>query len=88
MPCACWVITLVVGCWRCRWSRRQESNLYLALRRHSFYPLNYGEGAGQRAAFSHAIFVIPAHSQRHVQIKSSEFSKPDCARNVKRWAMR
>ena len=26
------------------WSRRQESNLYLALRRHSFYPLNYGEG--------------------------------------------
>jgi hypothetical protein len=25
------------------WSRRQESNLYLALRRHSFYPLNYGE---------------------------------------------
>lgn len=26
------------------WSRRQESNLYLALRRRSFYPLNYGEG--------------------------------------------
>ena len=25
------------------WSRRQESNLYLALRRHSFCPLNYGE---------------------------------------------
>jgi hypothetical protein len=25
------------------WSRRQESNLYLALRRHSFYPLNYDE---------------------------------------------
>jgi hypothetical protein len=24
-------------------SPRQESNLYLALRRHSFYPLNYGE---------------------------------------------
>ena len=23
------------------WSLRQESNLYLALRRHSFYPLNY-----------------------------------------------
>ena len=30
------------------WSRRQESNLYLALRRHSFYPLNYGERVGQR----------------------------------------
>ena len=28
------------------WSRRQESNLYLALRRHSFYPLNYGETRG------------------------------------------
>jgi hypothetical protein len=27
----------------CLWSRRQESNLYLALRRRSFYPLNYGE---------------------------------------------
>ncbi|CAG9215570.1 hypothetical protein BCAR13_310046 [Paraburkholderia caribensis] len=26
------------------WSPRQESNLYLALRRHLFYPLNYGEG--------------------------------------------
>jgi hypothetical protein len=26
------------------WSPRQESNLYLALRRHSFYPLNYEEG--------------------------------------------
>ena len=25
------------------WSRRQESDLYLALRRHLFYPLNYGE---------------------------------------------
>ena len=24
-----------------QWSPRQESNLYLALRRHSFYPLNY-----------------------------------------------
>lgn len=27
-----------------RWSPRQESNLYLALRRRLFYPLNYGEG--------------------------------------------
>ena len=26
-----------------RWSPRQESNLHLALRRHLFYPLNYGE---------------------------------------------
>ena len=29
-----------------QWSRQQESNLHLALRRHSFYPLNYGEGLG------------------------------------------
>ena len=28
------------------WYHRQESNLYLALRRRSFYPLNYG-GEGQ-----------------------------------------
>ena len=27
-----------------RWYHQQESNLYLALRRHSFYPLNYGGG--------------------------------------------
>ena len=25
------------------WSRRQESNLHLSLRRTLFYPLNYGE---------------------------------------------
>lgn len=30
-------------CWELRWSPRQESNLYLALRRRLFYPLNYGE---------------------------------------------
>lgn len=29
--------------WEGLWSPRQESNLYLALRRHLFYPLNYGE---------------------------------------------
>ena len=29
-----------------RWSPRQESNLYLALRRRSFYPLNYEETWG------------------------------------------
>ena len=27
-----------------KWCHQQESNLYLALRRHSFYPLNYGGG--------------------------------------------
>ncbi len=31
------------------WSRRQESNLYLPLRRRPFYPLNYGEWAAPRA---------------------------------------
>ena len=25
------------------WPRQQESNLYFTLRRHMFYPLNYGE---------------------------------------------
>ena len=33
-----------------RWSRRQESNLYLPLRRRPFYPLNYGEQGGAASA--------------------------------------
>lgn len=33
------------------WSLRQESNLYLALRRHSFYPLNYEEAGGDCMGF-------------------------------------
>ena len=68
------------------WPPRQESNLYLPLRRRPFYPLNYGgsgpdsripPGTGRKAQF-----------QRQVQITSSELSSPDCARSVKRWAMR
>ena len=31
------------------WPRQQESNLYFTLRRHAFYPLNYGESSN----FSH-----------------------------------
>jgi hypothetical protein len=31
---------------RTLWSPRQESNLYLTLRRHPFYPLNYEELSG------------------------------------------
>ena len=30
----------------------------------------------------------PSYCQRQVQIRSSELSSPDCARSVKRWAMR
>ena len=33
------------------WSRRQESNLYLPLRRRPFYPLNYGEQGPAARAF-------------------------------------
>src|SRR5436190_9244469 len=32
------------------WSRRQESNLYLPLRRRPFYPLNYGERGAESMA--------------------------------------
>ena len=40
---------------RCRWCLRQESNLYLALRRRSFYPLNYGGCAVRwRSSLLHA----------------------------------
>ena len=38
------VTSVLYGVARSRWSRRQESNLYLPLRRRPFYPLNYGEG--------------------------------------------
>ncbi len=38
------------GPWRKhRWSPRQESNLYLPLRRRPFYPLNYEESSGARS---------------------------------------
>ena len=66
------------------WSRRQESNLYLPLRRRPFYPLNYGE----RGEFSHATSPRLRYCQRQVQIRSSELSAPVWARNVNRWAMR
>ena len=76
-----------------RWCLRQESNLYLALRRRSFYPLNYG---GTRPGFSHAAPSDPGpvrarqawRHQRNVQITSSALSVPDCARSVKRLATR
>jgi hypothetical protein len=66
------------------WSPRQESNLYLALRRRSFYPLNYGGMLG----FSHAVCTRRCDHQRHDQIRSMAFSSPDFARSVKRWAIR
>ena len=34
------------------WRPRQESNLYLALRRRSFYPLNYGGLEGDKIVFA------------------------------------
>jgi hypothetical protein len=41
------------------WSRRQESNLYLPLRRRPFYPLNYGErGADFGMRFRRAFAVL------------------------------
>ena len=70
------------------WRPRQESNLYLALRRRSFYPLNYG---GRLRRFSHAPPWPPrwrGRYQRQVQIMSMALSLPDCARKVKRWATR
>ena len=73
------------------WSRRQESNLYLPLRRRPFYPLNYGERAARILACSGPGYSAGRglhHCQRHVQIRSSELSNPDCARSVKRRAMR
>ena len=48
------------------WCPRQESNLYLALRRRSFYPLNYG---GSRtslfAQHAHGIFQALEGERKH-----------------------
>jgi hypothetical protein len=49
-------------CCRTCWSPRQESNLYLALRRHLFYPLNYGEidlVTGKAETFSINLLTLP-----------------------------
>ncbi len=82
------------------WSRRQESNLYLALRRRPFYPLNYGEGwarascAIQRGLAGSDFRMGPdaasagGSCRRQTQIRSSELSRPLCARSVNCWAMR
>ena len=82
------------------WSLRQESNLYLALRRRPFYPLNYGgpqalsrANGGVRAPREMCIFPISAEKltaqfQRQVQMTSSALSSPVCARSVKRRATR
>ena len=43
------------------WSLRQESNLYLPLRRRPFYPLNYG---GMRASTSPQDYAALAVVQR------------------------
>ena len=138
------------SCSRLRgWSHRQESNLYLALRRRPFYPLNYGgsgrdsvtrcvgdgaaecrrgwmvlavecdqhrrggpaegdgcesarlrrragrstdrgTGADSRPSSSAraASNEQPDQFHRQLQINSIEFCSPDCARTVKRCAMR
>ncbi len=39
-------------CWIFVWSRRQESNLYLPLRRRPFYPLNYDERGAKKGEWS------------------------------------
>ncbi len=73
------------------WRLRQESNLYLALRRRSFYPLNYGGRLRFAAEFSHATQAGLARRpcyQRQDQIMSRAFSLPDWARKVKRCAIR
>ncbi len=42
-----------------KWSPRQESNLYLPLRRRPFYPLNYGEHRpAPREAVSEAARIV------------------------------
>lgn len=45
------------------WSPRQESNLYLALRRHLFYPLNYGESKNFTGWIGALLLLAPALSR-------------------------
>ena len=47
------------------WHHRQESNLYLALRRRSFYPLNYGgKGLEQKSSTHYAAAFGKPHFKR------------------------
>src|SRR3954466_15533375 len=48
-----------------RWPPRQESNLYLALRRHSFYPLNYGERGRGASVCLRASHLTASSPTRH-----------------------
>ena len=77
-----------------KWYRQQESNLYLALRRRSFCPLNYG-GVGRldcrgrvcrglRVAVSPCRRVADAQSYFTVKIRSTALSSPARARKVRR----
>ncbi len=72
---------------------RQESNLYLRLRRSPFYPLNYGGRGGRDCDMASAPCRLAAlgvgpQFQRQVQIKSSARCSPDCSRTVTRCAAR
>ena len=51
------------------WYHQQESNLYLALRRHSFYPLNYGGGSGMVRGTG-IVFAANNVVETPVQLKS------------------
>jgi hypothetical protein len=67
------------------WCHQQESNLYLALRRHSFYPLNYGGGLAGFELYSVKGFEAQLpHSYGTVKIRSIAVCSPAWARTVKR----
>ena len=55
------------------WSPRQESNLHLALRRHSFYPLNYGERTAQGPTASAERAQSIANGIRGIAIGAKKF---------------
>src|SRR5438876_438915 len=54
------------SCRNLRWSRRQESNLYLPLRRRPFYPLNYGGGGNRAGLIDRAYGWRPLWSRRQL----------------------
>ncbi|MEN9843652.1 MAG: hypothetical protein RLZZ612_1481 [Pseudomonadota bacterium] len=65
------------------WYHQQESNLYLALRRHSFYPLNYG-GAEcvillMRAGVNHIKGVVLAGLGTQRQAAGEVVEQAQCA---------
>ena len=65
---------------------KHQSMLSEILSRSTTMPVS--EAADLMPVEANHVYVIPANNDLTTQTRSSELSNPDCARSVKRWAMR